>query len=83
MKTITITRARQDLYNLVDEATQTNQPIQILGKRGDVVLVSMEDWNAIQETLYLMSIPNMREQLLEGKNTPISECVEDIGWDID
>lgn len=82
MKTITITKARQDLYNLVDEASQTNQPIQILGRRGDAVLVSMDDWNAMQETLYLLSIPNMREDLLEGKNTAVSECTEDIGWDI-
>lgn len=82
MKTINITKARQDLYNLVDETVKTSQPIQILGKRGDAVLISLEDWNAIQETLYLLSIPNMREQLLEGIKTPLDECVEDIGWDI-
>ena len=81
IKTIPITKARQDLYNLVDEATQSNQPIQILGRRGDAVLVSLDDWNAMQETLYLVSMPNMREDLLEGKNTVISECMEDIGWD--
>lgn len=82
MKVINITKARQDLYNLVDEAISTSQPIQILGKRGGAVLVSTEDWNAIQETLHLLSIPNMREELLEGINTPLDECVEDIGWDI-
>ena len=82
MKAINITKARQDLYNLVDEAIQTSQPIQISGKRGGAVLISLEDWNAIQETLYLLSIPNMREQLLEGMKTPLDECVEDIGWDI-
>lgn len=82
MKSINITKARQDLYNLVDEAIETSQPIQILGKRGGAVLVSTEDWNAIQETLHLLSIPNMREELLEGVNIPLDECVEDIGWDI-
>jgi antitoxin YefM len=82
LKSVTITKARQDLYNLVDEALQTSEPIQITGKRGDTVLVSLEDWNAIQETLYLTSIPNMREDILAGMKTPIGDCVEDIGWDI-
>lgn len=82
MKAINITKARQDLYNLVDETITTSQPIQILGKRGGAVLVSTEDWNAIQETLHLLSVPNMRDELLDGMNTPLDECVEDIGWDI-
>ncbi|MEX1031067.1 MAG: type II toxin-antitoxin system Phd/YefM family antitoxin [Paenibacillaceae bacterium] len=83
MKSITITQARQDLYNMVDETVDTSLPIQILGKRGNAILVSEDDWNSIQETLYLLSIPNMREQLIGGKDTPINECVEDIGWDIE
>ncbi len=82
MKAVTVTSARKNLYNLIDEANEYNEPIQITGKRGNAVIVSLEDWTAIQETLYLLSIPNMRESILEGAKTPIEECVEDIGWDI-
>jgi len=85
MKTIPITKARKDIYNLVDETINTSEPIQITGKRGNVILLSEADWNAMQETLYLLSIPGMKESILEGDNTPIDECLEleDIGWDIE
>jgi len=82
MKVINTTQARQNIYRLIDETIDTSEPVQITAKKGSVVLVSESDWRAIQETLYLVSIPSMRESIIEGMKTPLSECVEDIGWDI-
>ncbi len=80
MKTIKVTKARANLYRLLDEASQTHEPVQITGKRANAVLVSEEDWRAIQETLYLTSIPGMRESIMEGLQTPIEETVEELDW---
>lgn len=84
MKTVPVTNARQDIYNIIEQTIVNSEPIQITSKKGAVVMVSLEDWSAIQETLYLLSIPGMRESLLEGKNEPIDECKTpvDIKWDI-
>ncbi len=83
MKVINVTNARKDLYNLIDETIMSSKPIQITGKRGNAILVSEDDWRAIQETLYLVNIPGMKESLIEGRNTPKDELLGDIGWDID
>ena len=83
MRTIPITQARQNLYNILDETITNSEPIEILGKRGNGILISKQDWNSIQETLFLLSIPGMRESLIKGRNTPIEDCTEDIGWDLD
>ena len=80
MKTLTATKARELLYRLIDETGQDHQPIHITGKRKNAVLVSEEDWNSIQETLYLLSIPGMRESIREGLNTPVDECHGDLDW---
>jgi len=80
MKTYKITAARKNLYDIVDEATISHQPIQITGKRGSAILVSEEDWIAIQETFYLISVPGMRDSILEGMQTPIEETSESPGW---
>ena len=80
MTTLSASEARKRLYNLVDEVKETHQPVQIVGKRSSAVLVSEEDWRAIQETLYLTSIPGMRESIREGLSTAIEECDEDPGW---
>ena len=74
------TEARSKLYSLIDEAAITHQPIVITGKRGNAVLISEEDWNAISETLHLMSIPGMAESIKEGMKTPVSECSEELDW---
>ncbi len=74
------TEARSKLYSLIDEAASTHQPIVITGKRGNAVLISEEDWNAISETLHLMSIPGMAESIKEGMKTPVSECSEELDW---
>jgi prevent-host-death family protein len=80
MVTLTVTEARKRLYNLLDEVAESHAPVQIAGKRVSAVLVSEEDWRAIQETLYLHSIPGMRESILEGMATPVEACEEDLDW---
>jgi len=80
MPTITATEARKRLYTLVDDVAESHEAVQIVGKRNSAVLVSEEDWRAIQETLYLASIPEMRESICEGLNTCIEECEEELDW---
>jgi prevent-host-death family protein len=80
MKNIPATRARANLYRLIDEVAETSEPVQISGRRSDAVLVSADDWRAIQETLHLLSIPGMRESIREGLATPLDECEEEPGW---
>lgn len=80
MPVLTASEARAKLYRLIDETSSSHQPILITGKRGNAVLVSEEDWRSIQETLHLLSIPGMRESIVEGLRTPVSECEKDIDW---
>jgi antitoxin YefM len=80
MSTLTATEARKRLYTLVDDVAESHDPIQIVGKRNSAVLVSEEDWRAIQETLYLASIPKMRESIRKGLKTPVEECDEELDW---
>ncbi|MBN2372563.1 type II toxin-antitoxin system Phd/YefM family antitoxin [bacterium] len=80
MKILTATQARAMLYKLLDEAASSHEPIQITGKGSNAILISSEDWESIQETLYLLSIPGMRESIKEGINTPIEECSKEIDW---
>ena len=80
MTTVSATEARSKLYKLLDQARETSEPILITGKRGNGVLVSEDDWRAIQETLHLLSIPGMRESIREGMAEPIDECAEEPGW---
>ena len=80
MPTLTATEARSKLYRLIDEVKTSHEPIVITGKRGSAVLVSEDDWRSIQETLYLLNIPGMRESIRKGLATPIEECSEEIEW---
>ncbi len=80
MTILNATEARSKLYSLIDESADTHQPIVIKGKRCNAVLISEEDWNAISETLNLLSIPEMRESIQEGMKTPPSECAEELDW---
>jgi len=80
MTNITATEARKRLYKLLDEVAQSHEPIQIAGKRNSAVLISEDDWRSIQETLYLISIPGMRESILAGMKTPVDECEEELNW---
>jgi antitoxin YefM len=80
MKTLSASDAIKRLYTLVDEVRETHVPVQIVGKRSSAVLVSEEDWRAIEETLYLLSIPGMRESIRKGLKTPVEKCDEAPGW---
>jgi antitoxin YefM len=80
MPTLTATEARSKLYRLIDEAASSHEPIVITGKRGSAVLISEDDWRAIQETLFLLNIPKMRESIQQGLATPLEECSEEIEW---
>lgn len=79
-KTIPISQARANIFKLVEEINKEHNPIIITGKSNDAVLLSLDDWNAIQETLYLTSIPNMRESIIEGLNTQIGDCETQLPW---
>lgn len=80
MPTLSATEARSKLYRLIDQASSSHEPIVITGKRGNAVLLSEDDWRSVQETLYLLSIPGMRESIREGLATPIEDCAEEIDW---
>ena len=80
MNILNATEARAKLYALIDETTASHQPVMITGKRGNAVLVSEEDWNAISETLYLLSVPGMRESIKEGMEQDLSECSKELDW---
>lgn len=78
MAHVSATKARAQLYRLIDAAA--HEPIHITGKRGNAVLVSEADWRSVQETLHLVSIPGMRESILEGMATEVSELSSEPGW---
>lgn len=80
MPTLTVTEARSKLYKLVDDVAESHEPILITGKRTNAVLISEEDWRAIEETIYLLSIPGMRKSIIEGLNTPLEELSAEAPW---
>jgi prevent-host-death family protein len=80
MTTLTASEARANLYRLMDQAAESHQPIHIAGKRTNAVLVAAEDWQAIQETLYLLSVPGMRESIKTGMAEPLADSAKDLDW---
>lgn len=80
MTTFNATEARSKLYALIDETTETHQPIVITGKRGNAVLLAEDDWKAINETLHLLSIPGMRESIQEGVAANLDDCDQELDW---
>lgn len=80
MSSFTVSEARSNLYRLIDEAADSHQPVLITGKRNNAILISEEDWTAIQETLYLLSVPGMRESIRESMAEPIDECAKELDW---
>ena len=80
MTSMTATAARKQLYSLLDEIADSHEPVQIAGKRHSAVLVSESDWRAIQETLYLESIPGMRASIVKGLKTPAARCAKALDW---
>ncbi len=80
MQNLTASAARANLYRLMDQTAASHEPVTILGKRSSAVLVSAEDWQAIQETLYLLSVPGMRESIKEGMQESADTCATELDW---
>ena len=80
MTILTASEARASLYRLIDQAAASHEPVLISGKRGNAVLVAEEDWRAIQETLYLLSVPGMRESIKEGMAEPLGTSGKALPW---
>lgn len=76
--TVTATKARATLYHLIAEVQEGNDPIVITGKQGNAVLISEDDWRSVEETLYLLSIPGMRESIRSGMREPVSRSSRHI-----
>jgi len=80
MITLNVTEARANLYKLIDDTTASHEPVVITGKRGNAVLLAEDDWNAINETLHLLSVPGMRELILEGMQESIDGAATELNW---
>ena len=80
MATLTASEARADFYRLIDQTAESHKPVVISGKRGNAVLISEEDWSSIQETLYLLAIPNMRESIKDAMAQPIAKSKKALKW---
>ena len=80
MTTVNVTEARANLYKLIDDASASHEPVVITGKRGNAVLLAEEDWNAINETLHLLSVPGMRESIIEGMQENFDETSTELEW---
>ncbi len=80
MSTITASEARANLYRLIDEAAESHKPVVISGKRANAVLVSEEDWSAIQEMLHLLAISGMRESIKDSMAEPLAKSKKALKW---
>lgn len=80
MTTFTASEARANLYRLIDQAAESHCPIHISGKRSNAVLIAEEDWSAIQETLFLLSVPGMRESIKAGMDETLDTCAAELDW---
>lgn len=82
MTTTNITNFRKNAFNYVEQTIRYNEPLSISTKEGNAVLLSEEDYSGIMETLYLVSMPGMREKIMEGMSTPLEDCVDEaaVEW---
>ena len=80
MDNVTASEARANLYRLLDETAETHKPVVITGKRNKAVLISVEDWDALQETVYLLSVPGMRESIKAGMAEPLAKSAKKLKW---
>ena len=80
MAVLTASEARANMYRLIDQAAESHQPIVIAGKRSSAVLVSEEDWQAIQETMFLVSIPGMRKSIRAAMAEPLAKSIKELTW---
>jgi antitoxin YefM len=80
MTSMTVTEARANLYRLIDDIAQSHEPVLITGKRGSAMLIAEDDWRSIEETLFLLNIPGMRESIIAGMETPLHDCDDEVAW---
>jgi prevent-host-death family protein len=80
MTTLKASDARTKLYRLIDQTATSHEPVLITGKRNNAILVSEDDWRSVEETLFLLSVPGMRESLIKGMKTPLSKCLKELKW---
>ena len=80
MTTLKVTEARVNLYKLIDDTLVNHEPVVITGKRGNAVLLAEDDWNTINETLHLLSVPGMLESILEGVQENIDGAATQLNW---
>ena len=80
MTRMNASEAREKFYQLLDEMSSGHEPVLITGPRSNAVLVGEEDWNSIQETLHLLSVPGMRESIREGLAAPAAQCKKEPNW---
>ncbi len=80
MNVVTPTETRKNIYGFISQVNENHETLHIVGKKNSAFLVGEEDWKSIQETLFLLSVPNMRESLLEGKSENISNCETELPW---
>lgn len=82
MDILSASQARANLFKLLEQVNRDSKPCIITSRKGNGVLISQDDWNSLQETLYLQSIPGMKDSIVEGMATPLSECIseEDLEW---
>ena len=77
---ISVSKARANIFKIIEETNQSHNQIIITGKNNNAVILGLDDWNSIQETLYLNSIPNMKKSIIDGLNTPVEECLTKLEW---
>jgi prevent-host-death family protein len=80
VSSINITKARKNLYKLVEGLSATHEPVHITGKNNSAVLIGEDDWRSIEETLYLLSIPGMRDSIEKGMKEPIEKGSTKLEW---
>jgi len=80
MNAINVDNAKKDLNKILETVNESHEPIYIVGKKSSAVMISEDDWRSIEETLYLMSIPKMKESILKGMKTPINKCSKKLKW---
>ncbi len=80
MRTINVTNARKKLYSIIEDVNNSHSPIHISSKKGSAVIMSEQDWNAIEESLHLSSIPGMVDSIREGLLTPVEDCSDKLDW---
>jgi hypothetical protein len=79
---VNVTNFRKNIFGLLEQTVTYNEPVNVSTKSGNVVLLSEDDYNGLMETVYLMSIPGMKEKIVEGKNTLIENCIpeDEVEW---